>query len=329
VRGLRRGTTYRYAVAVDAGGGDVAASQPARFQTLPAPPNKLRFVVYGDMRYPGHEAHRALVEALVRLAPPLIVNTGDLTDVGSEESNWQKYFEITAPLGAIAPVVPALGNHDADRRGLGAAKTWALFGVPGSPPPGWTSLELGGVHFVILSTNEMRDPAQLAWLVEDLARARRHHARAIFGFCHEGPWAHGLHGGSSVMAREYAPLLAAGHVDMLFCGHDHIYERGVGLTRAGPLPYVVTGGGGAPLYEPSCQVPARANGGRPAVASSGLPACPPSVAVLTKEYHYVVVEVGEDGIDVCPRRVDGSALEPCVHLRHALDGGRKKIARNR
>ena len=52
----------------------------------------------------------------MREAPALIVNTGDLTDVGSEESNWQKYFEITAPMGVIAPVVPALGNHDADRR---------------------------------------------------------------------------------------------------------------------------------------------------------------------------------------------------------------------
>ena len=149
------------------------------------------------MRYPGHDAHRAIVEALVREAPALIVNTGDLTDLGSEESNWQKYFEITAPMGAISPVVPALGNHDGERRGTGAALTWSLFGVPAKGPPGWTSLDLGGVHFVILSTNEMRNPAQVAWLRDDLAAARRHHARAIFAFCHEGPWSHGVHGGAS------------------------------------------------------------------------------------------------------------------------------------
>jgi hypothetical protein len=307
---LARGATYEYRVAVDAGRGDGAVAGPSRFQTLPAAPQPLRFAVYGDMRYPGHAAHRSIVEALVREAPALVVNTGDLTDVGSEESNWQKYFEITAPLGAIAPVVPALGNHDADRRGAGAALTWGLFGVPASGPPGWTSLDLGGVHFVILSTNEMRDPAQRAWLQEDLARARRHHARAIFAFCHEGPWAHGLHGGESMMVRDYAPLLAAGHVDVLFSGHDHIYERGVGVTPSGKLTYVVTGGGGAPLYNPRCQ----AASGPPPNVPGPLPACPASVAVLTNAYHYVIVEVAPDGITLCPRRPDGSPLEACVRL---------------
>jgi hypothetical protein len=308
--GLMPGGAYSYWLTADAGNRDFAQVE-ARFND-PAPRVlPFRFAVYGDMRYPGHAAHRAIVEALVREAPPLIFNTGDLTDVGSEESNWQKYFEITAPMGAIAPVVPALGNHDADRRGVGAPIAWSLFGVPASGPPGWTSLDLGGVHFVILSTNEMRNPAQRAWLKDDLERARRHHARAIFAFCHEGPWSHALHGGESIMAHEYAPLLAAAHVDVLFSGHDHIYERGVGSTPEGPLTYVVTGGGGAPLYNPRCQA---ATGPPPVGVPGPLPACPPSVQVLTNAYHYLMVEVSERGISLCPRRPDGTPVEACVEL---------------
>ena len=307
---LARGAAYRYRLEIDAGGGDLATAGPSRFETLPASPKPLRFAVYGDMRYPGHEAHRTIVEALAREAPPVVFNTGDLTDVGSEESNWQKYFEITAPMGAIAPVVPALGNHDADRGGAGAPLTWSLFGVPATAPPAWTSLDLGGVHFVILSSNDMRNPAQRTWLRDDLARARRHHARAIFAFCHEGPWAHGVHGGSSEMARGLAPLLAAGHVDMLFAGHDHIYERGVGVTPEGKLPYIVTGGGGAPLYNPSCHAPS----GPPPVVPGPLPACPSSVAVLTNTYHYLIVDVAPDGITICPRHPDGTPVEACVKL---------------
>jgi len=314
VGGLARGAAYRYRLEVDAGGGDVAAAGPSRFETVPAPPKPLRFAVYGDMRYPGHEAHRAVVEGLVREAPAVVFNTGDLTDVGSEESNWQKYFEITAPMGAIAPVVPALGNHDADRRGAGAPLTWSLFGVPAAPP-GWTSLDLGGVHFVLLSSNDMRNPAQRTWLRDDLARARRHHARAIFAFCHEGPWAHGIHGGSSEMAQGIAPLLAAGHVDMLFAGHDHIYERGVGVTPEGKLPYIVTGGGGAPLYNPTCH----AASGPPPVVPGPLPACPSSVQVVTNTYHYLIVDVASEGITICPRHPDGSPVEACVKLP-ARDG---------
>ncbi|HVV53628.1 MAG TPA: metallophosphoesterase, partial [Polyangia bacterium] len=270
-----------------------------------------RFAVYGDMRYPGHAAHRAVVEALVREAPPLILNTGDLTDLGSEESNWQKYFEITAPMGAIAPVVPALGNHDAERRGAGAPIAWSLFGVPPKGPPGWTSFDLGGVHFVILSTNEMRNLAQVAWLRDDLAAARRRHVRAIFAFCHEGPWSHGLHGGDPLMAHTYAPVLAAAHVDVLFSGHDHIYERGLGTTPEGKLTYVVSGGGGAPLYNPRCW----AVTGPPPVGVPGpLPACPANVAALTNTYHYLMVEVSARGITLCPRHPDGSPVEACVEL---------------
>jgi acid phosphatase type 7 len=309
--GLMEGGSYRYRIDVEAGGGDRVTAGPYVFRMVAPPSEPFRFAVYGDMRYPGHLAHRAIVEALVREAPPLIFNTGDLTDVGSEESNWQKYFEITAPMGAIAPVVPALGNHDADRHGLGAPIAWSLFGVPAQGPPGWTSLDLGGVHFVILSTNDMRNQAQRDWLRDDLARARRHHARAIFAFCHEGPWSHALHAGESIMVHDYAPILAAAHVDVLFSGHDHIYERGVGVTPAGNLDYVVSGGGGAPLYNPRCQA---ATGPPPVGVPGPLPACPPSVAVLTNTYHYIMVEVGVDAVTLCPKHPDASAVEPCVRL---------------
>ena len=319
IDGLVPGHAYQYRIQADAGGGDVATAGPNVFQTVAAASQPFRFAVYGDMRYPGHAAHRAVVEALVREAPSLVFNTGDLTDVGSEESNWQKYFEITAPMGAIAPVVPALGNHDTDRHGLGSPIAWSLFGVPAKGPPGWTSLDLGGVHFVILSTNEMRNPAQRDWLREDLARARRHHARAIFAFCHESPWSHALHAGESIMVHDYAPILAAAHVDVLFSGHDHVYERGVGLTSAGKLDYVVTGGGGAPLYNPTC----RAASGPPPVGVPGpLPPCPPSVLVLTNTYHYVMVEVGPQTVTLCPKRPDGTAVEPCVRLPLRQRAGR-------
>jgi acid phosphatase type 7 len=310
---LGHGKAYTYRLEVDAGHGDQATAGPFRFETMPPAPEPVRFAVYGDMRYPGHDAHRTIVAALAREAPPIVFNTGDLTDVGSEESNWQKYFEIAGPLDAIAPIVPAQGNHDGERRGTGGPITAALFGM--SPqPPFWKSLDFGGVHFVLLSTNEMTNMAQRDWLREDLASARRHHARAIFAFCHEGPWSHGLHGSSDLMARVYAPILAAAHVDVLFSGHDHIYERGVGSTPAGKLTYIVTGGGGAPLYDPSCRA---ASGPPPGDVPHPLRPCPSSVAVLTKTYHYITVEVAKSGITLCPKHPDGTPVEPCIHIPHA------------
>jgi hypothetical protein len=238
----------------------------------------------------------------------LIFNTGDLVAEGSEESDWQRYFDITAPLGAVAPVVPALGNHDRARAGQGAAKTWHLFAMAPADRPGWASFDLSGVHFVILDGEQAQRTAQHDWLVADLARAKARHPRAIFAFLHEGPWAHGVHGGSAIVEKAFASALAAAGTDILFVGHDHLYERGVGETPKGPLPYVVAGGGGAPLYPPSCRV-----GGGDAVAPAApLPPCPSSVAIIEKTYHYIILEVSDRGISLCPRHPDGAPVEACV-----------------
>jgi hypothetical protein len=49
---------------------------------------------------------------------------------------------------------------------------------------------------------------------------------------------------------EWLPLLADGGVDLVLNGHDHTYER---FGPIGGTAFVVTGGGGAPLYyETTC-----------------------------------------------------------------------------
>lgn len=327
--GLRPGARYRYRVTLDDAGavrgqphGPRAESDWASFEAPPAPgTTPLRFVVYGDMRAPGHAAHEKVVAGIVKEGPALVLCTGDLVAIGSEESAWQKYFEITAPLGAIAPIVPAFGNHETYWHGTGLAKAWDLFGMKkataAGSPSAYTSFDWGGAHFIILDTNH-NDGAQRDWLTHDLEAAKKRHPRAIFAMCHDGPWSHGTHGGSRSMQREVAPILAAAGVDVLFGGHDHLYERGTGETPRGALPYMVVGGGGAPLYEPTCQVPGAAALATPLQPESpppGAPApptCPPSVGNIVKAYHYVAVEVGARTLRLCPMLPDGSPLEPCI-----------------
>jgi hypothetical protein len=38
------------------------------------------------------------------------------------------------------------------------------------------------------------------------------------------------------------------------------------------------------------------------------------VAALAKSYHYIMVTVDDDAITLCPKRPDGSAVEPCARL---------------
>ena len=342
--GLEPGRRYQYSVEIEAPGarpgaaaplasrprgdlaargpvpGSASASPPAELEAPPRRDGPVRFVVYGDMRAPGHAEHAQVVEGILREKPSLVLNTGDLVAAGGDASAWQRYFEITRALGATTPVVPALGNHESYLGG--AARSWALFGLKSAgraPASGYASFEWGALHFVVLDTNAL-DAEQLAWLTRDLAAAAHRHPRAIFAICHEGPWSSGPHGGSSAMERDVVPILAAGGVTLLFAGHDHLYERGAGPVRGGGgatprrFPYVVTGGGGAPLYNPTCEVFSPASAGAPGSGggpASGLPPCPPSVEIVRKAYHYIVVDVDADGVCVCPRAPDGTAIEPC------------------
>src|SRR5262249_29618757 len=94
----------------------------------------------------------------------------------------------------------------------------------------------------------------------------------------------------------YVPILARHHVDLLLAGHDHLYQRG----EAGGVRYIVTGGGGAGLYDSSC-----GTAKKPPCEEDGM-------QKLAVAHHYVVLTIDKHAIDMCPRRPDGSLLEPCV-----------------
>ena len=62
---------------------------------------------------------------------------------------------------------------------------------------------------------------------------------------HHGLHSSGPHGGNKLLQdANIAQVLRSHNVDLVISGHDHIYERGL----ADGLSYLVSGGGGAPVY---------------------------------------------------------------------------------
>jgi hypothetical protein len=306
--GLKPGTTTHYRVLVRPQPGLLAQAEglPAQvpvdsgdaiFHTPPEVGKPLRFVVYGDVRS-GHEVHAAINQKILEEDPDLALMTGDLVDRGSDEGDWERFFEVAGPLLRQVAIFPTLGNHDYARLGHGFSVFQSLFRWPlraGEDDAGWYSFDAAGVHFVAVDSNQYHSPRQLTWLDRDLAEAHRKRARAIFVYSHEPPYSTAMHGDNSTAIHDYVPLLERHKVSMYFGGHDHDYERG----RVGTLDYVVTGGGGAELRNPRCGIP-------------GKKACPPHVLAFYNEHHYVTVEVLPAFFRVCPKRPDGSALEPCT-----------------
>jgi 3',5'-cyclic AMP phosphodiesterase CpdA len=196
-----------------------------------------------------------------------------------------------------------IGNHEVVRP-EGFDRFLALFRPPAArhESRAFSVSSVGGVALVSLDSNQLRREEQRAFADAALAASGR--ARARFVLMHDGPWSVGFHGDNVDAIREYVPIFARRGVDLVLSGHDHEYERG---RRAG-IDYVVTGGGGAPLYQPRCG-PSRG------------PPCPAGTLFVASEYHYLRLEVHRDDYLLCPQRPDGTPLEPCVPYR--LGGARR------
>ncbi|MCS6912353.1 MAG: metallophosphoesterase [Myxococcales bacterium] len=317
--GLRAATTYHYQISLRLPTGAVTDLPETAFHTPPRAGRPLRFVVYGDSRS-GHAVHAQIVQSILVEDPDLVLHTGDAVERGTEEADWDRFFQVAGPLLRQVPVYLVPGNHEYARRGQGAQRLFDLFStmfvpqsvrpgvaregmqLPGMAPPtgeetgerGYYSFDVAGVHFVALDSNQYRSPRQMAWLEQDLARAAARRPRALFVWTHDGPYSNGWHGGNTDAQRLYVPLLERYGVTMLFSGHDHNYERG----QHGALSYLVTGGGGAELRPLRCGV-------------AGKRRCKHPFASFINDHHYVRVEVLPGLLRICPKRIDGTPLEPC------------------
>jgi predicted phosphodiesterase len=243
----------------------------SRFRTAPASRKAgFRFAVVGDTRT-NHRMHRAVVGQMVDASPDLVLHTGDLVESGRRSSQWDRFFWIEESLLRTAPFYPALGGHE-ER----ASQYLSSFTLPGNER--WYTFEYGCAHFIALQIDGAFDPGydQLRWLERQLGT---NDSPWLFVYFHVPVYSSRSEDDLEIQLRHtLVPLFERYGVDAVFMGHQHSYERIVvnGIT------YIVTAGGGAPLYrldepEPGSQVSARA-------------------------YHYLL-------IDVDPGRVTGTAID--------------------
>ncbi len=240
VGGLSPGETMYYYVEYE--GEIVGQNDPNyRFTSAPAGDASFRFAAYGDSRtYP--EDHARVVGILQDNDPDLVVHTGDYVSVAQSETFEQEFFTPAAPLLRNTPLFPSIGNHD-----TGGVYYEYLFETPANNPAGtemYYSFDYGVAHFVCLDSTTLRtDPAnaQNVWLEADLAANSK---PWTFVFFHHPPFSSGNHGDEEDVQTTWVPLFEQYDVTMVFNGHDHIYDA----YLKEDVYYIVTGGGGAPLY---------------------------------------------------------------------------------
>jgi hypothetical protein len=230
------------------------------------------------------------------LASPsdFVINTGDLVEDGASSSNWQSFFDIEAPLIRSRSVFACVGNHEITD---GAGALYLHYFAPTSDAHGedekpklYGSFRWADARFFLLDAMESFDSGpERAWLEDELTRADGEPGlswRVVV--LHHGPWSAGPHGGNARAMRAGIPaLFSSHHVDLILAGHDHIYERGF----ASGMGYVVSGGGGAPLYEISNVLP--------------------STRKAESVHHFIELVVASDAIHLVAKRDDGTVIERC------------------
>lgn len=316
-------------------------AKPLASEAASARVTRFSFIVYGDTRnfrdgMDVQAAHSMVVESMLHTIARLrsgpdpvrfVLQSGDAVVRGANATQWNVSFvpivDRLATEGGV-PYFLAVGNHDvasADTSGARArmaglrnyfAAMAKIIPANGSKRrlSGYPTYAFGyGNMFVIaFDSNIPGDSTQFEWVRSQLEHVDHHRYSHIVVFFHHPALSSGPHGGpilerqAATIRERWMPLFRKNDVDLLFAGHEHLFEHWVEHWRDAKgnwhrLDQVVTGGGGAPIYtyrgEPDLRAYLAA-GAADSLRVTHLVA--PAADSTGNPHHYVVVHV--DGAHV-------------------------------
>jgi len=187
--------------------------------TLPLKPNSVRFAVIGDMgtgNKAQYELAAKLIEYRQKFPFEFVITVGDNIYDGSAPSDFQSKFErpYKTLLDAGVKFYAVLGNHDKPNESF-----YKPFNMDGQQ---YYTYKKGNARFFALDSNSM-SPRELAWLEKELQNSGSDWS--ICYFHHPLYSSAAFHGSSTELRVVLEPLFVKYGVQVVFAGHDHVYER--------------------------------------------------------------------------------------------------------
>ncbi|MGE5197752.1 MAG: metallophosphoesterase family protein [Deltaproteobacteria bacterium] len=194
-------------------------------------------VIYGDSRT-NPAIHRQIIKAILRVKPSAVFHLGDFVNNGSSRKEWAEFNRIASGLLNAVKLYPAVGNHEE-----GSDLFFQIFKLPDNRS--WYSVDCAGMHFIVLNSTEdlSKGSAQYKWLESDLSGISSWVKFRIV-LMHHPLFSVGASRPLKGLRESLLPLFKKYQVAAVFTAHDHNYQR----LFYGNTYYIVTGGGGAPLY---------------------------------------------------------------------------------
>ena len=204
-------------------------------EPLPTRPDSLKFAVLGDNgtgEKPEYDVGQRMAAARTRFPFDMVLMLGDNMYGRQDPQDFVAKFErpYAALLQAGVLFYATLGNHDDQNN-----RFYRAFNMGGER---YFTFVKKNVRFFVLDTNQL-DPKQQAWFDEALQRPDDQWRICLF---HHPIYSDGGRHGSDVSLRVILePLFVKYGIDVVFSGHDHVYER---LKPQKGITYFVSGSGG-------------------------------------------------------------------------------------
>jgi Calcineurin-like phosphoesterase len=218
----------------------VPSTDAAPAVKLPLKVGSVRFAVIGD-NGTGEQPELDVAGQMERFREivkyDFVVMDGDNIYGGHKASDFQRKFEqpYKPLLDAGVKFYASLGNHDDPAVEI----NYKLYNMDGKR---YYSFKKGDVEFFALDSNYM-DPQQLSWIDSQL-KASTAKWKICF-FHHPMFTAAKFHGPDLDLRQQLMPLFTQDGVNLVFSGHEHVYER---LKPQSGIYFFVLGNSGELRY---------------------------------------------------------------------------------
>lgn len=243
--GLTPGTTYYYQVGSTNGETGIGAVRS--FVMADPSQNDYAFLYMGDIQYDtaltaeeDYAAWDGLLQAAMTNANNLYGGVafgmfcGDLVQQGQSAADWQRLLKYSSKVFDSVPMMAVPGNHESNNGGYATFFEQEL-ALPHNGPAGFEtefySFDYGPCHYTCLPSNILSSDRTLTdaeraairgWITADLQNSTATWKIVVM---HHPTYAVVEDTVANVVLQEWEPIFVEQQVDLVLCGHQHIYMR--------------------------------------------------------------------------------------------------------
>jgi Calcineurin-like phosphoesterase len=206
---------------------------------LPGIPGSTVFALIGDSGS-GDSAQKSVADEMLRYFTTaqrfgFVLMLGDNLYHDDYQGEFSVPYQGLLERGVL--FYAAIGNHDKELQ-----QHYKPFHMTDRL---YYAFTIGNARFVVLNSNHPGDDAQRTWLDSAFGNTG---TKWRISFFHHPLYSSGDHArqGREIIRPALEPALVRNRVDVVFSGHEHLYER---IAPQQGIRYFVSGGGGRNLYD--------------------------------------------------------------------------------